>query len=372
MRMRLAILLTIAAAGCGCDEAAPATAETPAETVRTAPADPAAPTVVREGLPALTSGPLVVDPGGFALGIVDPKARFEVVATLHNSGPTPITITTVKSTCGCTVPQNLKGRVIDPGETIPFSTTFTAPAALMDKSSKILMQFNAGGQSQHVLFEITATVALAVRSEPPYLDALDGVSTGQVQVVSVDGRPFRILSAGGEPPEYADGFDPARDEPRNAYTLQWNVTYADQAACDEARYWWVIETDHPDAPLVPVEIRHDCTGTRRLGPVRQQQWFFTDYVALLGEVRAGRPVEADVQIEKLRGRQTLRVDAVESLSPDATAELVDVTDAPGDKHTLVRVRFTPRAGYRGLLYADVLIKTETGDQDLAFICTVKE
>jgi hypothetical protein len=312
-----------------------------------------------------------MNPGGFALGIVDPRAQFETVSTLYNSGTTPITITTVKSTCGCTVPENLQGRMIEPGETIPFSTTFTAPAALMEKSAKILMQFNAAGQSQHALFEITATVALAVRAEPPYVEALKGVNAGQVRVSSIDGAPFRILSAYGQAPAYADGFDPARDEPRGAYTLQWNILYPQQADCDAAKYWWVIETDHPDAPLVPVEIRHDCTGKRRLGAVQQQQWFFTDYLTLLGRVRADRPVEAEVQIEKLRGRPTLRVEAVESLSPDATVELAGVTDEAGDKHTLVRVRFTPRAGYEGLLYADVLVKTETGDQDVAFICTVE-
>jgi hypothetical protein len=334
-------------------------------------ADASGAQVVREGLPALTRGPLVMNPGGFALGNVDPRAQFETVSTLHNSGTTPITITTVKSTCGCTVPENLQGRVIEPGETIPFSTTFTAPAALMEKSSKILMQFNAAGQSQHALFEITATVALAVQAVPPHVEALKGVSAGQVTVSSIDGAPFRILSAYEQAPVYADGFDPANDEPRGTYTLNWSILYPQQADCDAAKYWWVIETDHPDAPLVPVEIRHDCTGSRRLGSVRQQQWFFTDYVALLGRVRAGGPVEADVEIEKMRGCPTLRVDAVESRSPDATAELVDVTDEAGDKHTLVRVRFTPRAGYEGLLYADVLIKTETGDQDVAFICTVE-
>lgn len=368
MRIGLAILLTIAAAGCGRDDAAPAPAPQP--DAPAAKPDRPAPQVVRQGLPPLTRGSLVIDPGGFALGIVAPNAEFETVATIRNIGAEPVTITVVKSTCGCTVPEDLKGQVIEPGKTIPFTTLFTAPGAVMDKTSKVLLQFGAGAEQQHALFEITATVALAVRAVPPYLDALEGVTEGQIRVESLDGRPFRILSAGGRPPAYADGFDPARDEPRSAYALRWSVKYADEAACEKARYWWVIETDHPDAPLVPVEIRHNCTGDRRLGGVRERQWFFTDYVALLGRVKGGEPVEAEVEIEKFGGRQTLRVDGVQSLTPDATAELIDVQDSADDKFTECRVRFTPRRGYEGLLYADVLFKTETGDQDVPFLCTV--
>jgi hypothetical protein len=248
--------------------------------------------------------------------------------------------------------------------------TFTAGNAPGAKDAKVWMKFQFGGQQQAVVMRIEALIAMAVRADPPHIDALKGVTSGQLRVESMDDRPFAILSAYGRPAVHAEGFDPGRDEPRSAYTLQWNVEYADDADCPKARYWWVIETDHPECPVLPVEIRHECTGAHRLRRPRLQGWFFPEYVVNLGRSKGGERVEVDVELQKLRDGMTLRVDSVESMTPDATAELVEVTDSPDTKFTNCRVRFTPRRGYEGLLYADVMFHTETGGQDVAFITRV--
>jgi hypothetical protein len=362
--LRLVIFLTIAASGCGGGD----TATPPADQTATE----ADVRVVRTGLAPMTKGPLVIDPGGFELGIVPPSSAYQIVATLRNTSSAPITIITVKSSCMCTDPENLEGRVIGAGETMPFTTSFEGPATPGDKAAYVRLVFSQGGNTWPAAVKINATVALAVRSLPPYVDALKGVTRGQLQVESVDGQPFRILSAYGQEPVHADGFVPGRDEPRAAYMLNWNVEYVPGADCKAARYWWVLETDHPECPLLPVEIRHDCTGARRLEGARgERQWFYTEYLVNLGVLKAGAPVEADVEMQKFGGRKTLRVDAVESLTPDATAELVKADDSPESEFTICRVRFTPRPGFKGLLYADVMIRTETGDFDLPFIARVE-
>ncbi len=56
----------------------------------------------------------------------------------------------------------------------------------------------------------------------------------------------------------------------------------------------------------------------------------------------------------------------EVLSFDTTAELLSFTEAPG-RNTTARVRFTPRPDYKGLLYEMVMIKTDSGDMDLALV-----
>jgi hypothetical protein len=325
---------------------------------------------VRSGLPPISKGPLVIDPGGFQLGIIPPNSVYETVATLRNRGSVPVRITATQSSCICTVPEGLEGAVIPPGGSHPFTMTYTGRTAPGPKTAKVILEFEQGGLKSHVLIQIEADIAMAVRAEPAFANALKGVTSGQLRIDSLDGRPFRILSAYGEAPVYVDGFDPGRDEPRTAYTLLWKVEYPTEADCANARYWWVVETDHPDCPVLPVEIRHDCTGARRLGKVREQRWFFPEYLVNLGQLKGGETVEADIELQKIRGRTTLRIDSVESLTPDATAELVEVIDSPDTEFMVCIVRFTPRRGHEGVLYADVVFRTEAGDQDFPFISRV--
>ncbi|MCH8835857.1 MAG: hypothetical protein IH925_07905, partial [Proteobacteria bacterium] len=86
-----------------------------------------------------------------------------------------------------------------------------------------------------------AAVVLVVQSLGPQV---------QLQIVSIDGRP----------PVFADGFDPASGVPRSAYTVRWHVPPRSIDDCAGARLWWVVETDHPDCPILPLRIRHECTG----------------------------------------------------------------------------------------------------------------
>ncbi|MHC4765620.1 MAG: DUF1573 domain-containing protein, partial [Planctomycetota bacterium] len=275
MHLRLAILLTAAAAGCGRQDAAP----TPVPAEASPPAVVWPPKVEPVGLPPIQRGPLVIDPGGFQLGTVLPGSAHETHGTIRNSGTAPVAIASARSTCMCTVPEGLEGAVIPPGGSHPFSVTYTAGHEPGSKDAKVWVKFQAGGEPQAAVIKIDALISMAVRSDPPYVDALKGVTSGQLRVESMDRRPFRILSAYGRPPAHADGFDPGRDEPRTAYTLRWHVEYPDpdEADCFRSTYWWVIETDHPECPVLPVEIRHDCTGAHRLRRARPQGWFFSEY-----------------------------------------------------------------------------------------------
>ncbi|MHC4080258.1 MAG: DUF1573 domain-containing protein [Planctomycetota bacterium] len=371
MRLTLAILLTIAVAGIGCEDAAtqPAAADGAAAEAGPARASKPEPVIVRTGLAPLTWGPLVIDPGGFNLGTIPPNAVYKTMSSIRNEGSAPVTITAAKSSCMCTVPKGLEGTVIPAGGSHPFSMTFTSSDAPGGKNAKVFVQFEYGGQRQHARIEIDADVAMVVRSEPPYVDALNGVSSGTVRVESADGRPFSILSAYGEDPVYADGFDPDAEDARNAYTLQWNVEFPTMSGCDNAKLWWVVETDHPGCPVLPLRIRHDCTGLLADADHMERGWIFREYLANLGSVKAGVPVEVDVDLRRLPSLQRITVTGVESLNPDATAELVEAREGTG-LYTTCTVRFTADRDYEGLLYAMVLFRTESGDKDVAFVARV--
>jgi hypothetical protein len=266
MRLGYAILLTIAVTGFGCDQTA---RESSAEMEEAAEAEAA----VRAQKPK----PVIVR--------------------------TPMTITSAKSSCMCTVPKGLEGSVIPPGGSHPFSMTFTTSDAPGAKDAKVWVYFEAGGEAQHLMVRIEADVALVVRSEPPYVDALNGVASGTVRIESTDGKPFSILSTYGGDPVFADGFDPQVDDARTAYTLQWDVAFPTMSGCDNAKLWWVVETDHPDCPVLPLRIRHDCTGLRADADHQQRGWIFREYLANLGSVKAGVPVEVEVDLRRLPSLQ---------------------------------------------------------------------
>ena len=62
------------------------------------------------------------------------------------------------------------------------------------------------------LSDVTGVPFLPSEDLPASLASQDAAveTSGQLRVTSIDGRPFRILSAYGKAPVYGDGFDPAR------------------------------------------------------------------------------------------------------------------------------------------------------------------
>lgn len=317
-------------------------------------------------LPDLVEGALRVSPGGLDFGLVAPNSAHQAHLTLHNTGTRPITIVRVQPTCLCTAPQDLSGTVIPPGGSVPFSSGFQAPTETGPKSARIQLIFADGSQNRSLMVPLLGEITMAIRAEPPFVDALKGTTDGQVRLRAIDGRPFRVLSADGTAPVHSDGFDPGRDGPRDAYTLSWHVPARGIDDCAGARLWWVVETDHPECPILPLRIRHDCTGSLS-DPLRHQRgWVFKEPIVSLGAIVAGVPVEADVD---LHNRGGVPITGVESLSPDATAQLL--SSAPGSGTTTTcRVRFTPARGARGMLYAMVLFRSPAGDKDVAFVARV--
>ena len=318
-------------------------------------------------------GTLEVAPGGFDFGTVAPNTIHEVRMRLTNRGTEPIAIVMTSADCKCTVPEELDGTIIAPGETIPMIATIDMRAAPGPMESNVLLNFKTGQQPiQHARIKFTGEVAMAVRAEPPYVDALKGVTSGTVRVESMDGRPFRVITAGAGPPRYADGFDPARDEPRLAYTLRWEVHYPTRTEdCAGERLWWVVETDHPDCGVLPLRIRHECTGLLMDRTYEERGWMFHQYMLNAGVVRAGEPVELDVGVKRLDERATCGINGAESQTPDATAEFVGILEPPGEGST-VRLRFTAKSGTAGLLYAMVNFKSPTGDKAIAVLARVVE
>ncbi len=311
----------------------------------------------------VTVGSLRIEPGGFDYGMIPPNSTHEFTTVFRNLGSRPIELVEAKPDCACTTPQDVSGTIIPPGGSVPFHATFNAPTEPGSKTARLILIFNDAGQQRRALITLDGMITMPVRADPPYVGAQRGVTTGRTRVQSVDGRPFQIISTNGETPIFADGFDPQKDQLRNTYDVQWTIPPRTTANCQGMRLWWVIETDHPDCPTLPMRVRHECTGLKADPNWRQRTWRFSEFIAQLGALQGGVPIDVEVDIVN---EKNVRIYAAQSRSSDADAELVSTSRKNGDT-TTCRVRLTPRRGFEGMLYAMVLFRSDSGSKDIAFI-----
>ncbi len=328
-----------------------------------APVEPTAPSAASPGpqtVPPASALRVAIEPPEIDFGEVGPNVDLPGSFKIYNRGTAPLTVARSQTSCKCTAADDLTGQVIPAGAFTPLNATLTTSATPGPKDAKVFLQFQ--GYEGMVQAKLAATVVLPIESEPPYVDALKGVSSGVLQVRARDGQPFRIISSNGEPPDYVD-FDPAADALRSEYQVRWSVA---GMPCQGMRLWWILETDRSDCPILPARIRHECTGSRADPNRFQRQWTFKEYLVNAGRVSAGQPVELEIDIDNRGGAQ---IESVQSLTPGSRARLLDASDL-GDRETRCRVEFTPDAGMQGLLYARLRVMSTTGDGEIAIVAQV--
>ena len=304
--------------------------------------------------------PLVIDPPLRDFGVVAPGSRHPTTFVLRNAGSAPLTIARAQPSCKCTDVTLIDGKTLAPGESVELGATLAVPDSPGLKDAKVMISVN--GFPGVVVAAMQADVTFPVRVDPAYVDALKGVSSGVVTLRSVDGTPFRVLSAGGRPPRI-QGFDAVTDSPRNEYRLEWSA--ADLGS--PLPQWWVIDTDRADCPQLPLRIRHESTGSR-FDPGRLTRfWFAPESIVLAGRVKAGGTATLRTSIEHLNPSAQGRVtnpewSAVRGLrvpGGEGTAELVSAQPRGGD-FVDIAFRFTPASGRSGPMYVPVEITTGSG------------
>lgn len=321
----------------------------------------------------LPPGALAVEfePAQMDFGVLSPGEEVRGTSRIWNVGSEPLRIVKSITSCGCTSADDLAGRVIPPGGSTEFATTMHMKSGLGEKKEKITVYF-AGDTERVAVQYYTAEVSLPVRLQPPHLAASrhDGnmwvhTLTGEITVSSIDGKPFRILASHGRPPEFV-GFDPDHDEPRNRYTIRWDLGIFGDGVIP---WFWVIETDRPDAPVVDARIQHSSTvPTRQPG----RPWQPLDQRILVGEVYADVPFEISTAVEYGGGRAPDPSRAgVVSESPDMTARLLEV-QVDGE-FLRYRVEITPGFHVQpGLLYGTIAVSAGGFDSAVAIIGRVVE
>ena len=353
----LSILAGGALVGCGGETPAATSAERPASPPKV---DPPARDMGSGTRPARGSvagnpsgwPPVEFEPAQMDFGVLSPGAAARGTTRIWNVGPEPLRIIRSVTSCGCTAAEDLAGRVIPPGGFTEFSTTMNMKTGLGEKREKITIIFE-GYEAASAIHFFTAEVSLPVRVTPPHITASRRSGggwvhspSGQLGVESTDGRPFRILRAHGAPPQFV-GYDPRTDPPRSRYTIRWDMTRFQGGAIP---WFWVIETDRPDCPVLDVRIRHAST----LAPRPQgRPWVPKDQRILVGIVQNGQPFEVTTKLEFVPSYPPdPTTAAVASESSFLGAELVEVQR--DGQFLQYRVRLTPQAA-PGLLYGKLSV-----------------
>lgn len=321
-----------------------------------ASAPPPKPDTARKPIP---KPPITVSPAEIDLGECRPHEKKPGTFTLTNTGAAPMKVASAKPSCKCTDLEDISGKVIAPGESLSFSVNMKMPAAPGSKRAEVFVTFE--GFQAPIVTRLKALIKLAVAADPPHLYAVKDKTTGVaatsgvLTVTSGDGKPFRVLASNMTAPVFVD-FDPAKDAPRSSYQLAWDIS---DWSCEGMRWWWIIETDHPECPILPCEVQHECTGSRADPSIMSRGWFPKDRLVNLNVIKPGEEQTLEIDISPSRDGKVQPITAVESASPHVVASLVEMT--PAGTGAVVKFKVRAAESARGLIDTHLIFKSSTGD-----------
>jgi Protein of unknown function (DUF1573) len=336
---------------------------------------PTAPQASPAGQAPAQMPPVTVTPPKVNFGKVGPESVNPATFTVTNVSGSPLKIVKATPSCKCTAISPVEGKTIEPGQSIDVSASLKTPSTPGIRDAKVFLMFE--GYRAPVILELVGDVVMDVVCEPPFVDALQGRTNGTIKVFAQDGKPFRILSAGAAAPVFAGatkGFDPAKDQPLNAYEIAWNV-----AGLTALPIWWVVETDRASAPLLPLRVRNENTGGKWDMARFDRQWHLKDGIVFIGALQSGKPLEYTIELEyynppskdptKARAKKPNwgTVKSVKSKDPTLTIEVIEHKQL-GDEQVEIKIRVTGSTAKT--IYTDCIIETETGSAHMPLIAKV--
>jgi hypothetical protein len=308
------------------------------------------------------TGPVRVEPAVAKLGKVQPNSTTSATFRLTNTTAAPLRVANAIPSCKCTAISEVIGKIIGPGETIEMKAALKAPPTPGERDAKVFVSFD--GVKNPVVVTLVGDVEMPIIAEPAFVDALKGVTKGTIAVRSQDGTPFRIVSAGGKPLSGAAAA---------SHSIAWDL--ADRAASNTLPIWWVIETDRPDCPLIPLRVRNENTGSKWDMARFERQWHVKDQIVFVPSLVAGKPTEVTIELEHYNPRKAPVLAnwaanaAVQSKVPDVKVELIEAKSLSAEAAEL-RVRLTPAAGTTGSREGGLVVSTATGSADVPFVVRI--
>ena len=286
------------------------------------------------------------EPASLRMGYVSPESVITSEFTLVNDSQEPLMVKEIKRGCSCTEVTFQAGE-IPPGGSRKGLATFTAGLTPTVKNNKVRILFE---NHSPMTLPMNAMVSRAVHVEPPnfrmhaksYFDGPVVRTRSRVQLVATDSRPFRVLSSGGRPPiAVSGGGDPS--SPSAAQSVMIDIGVYDKETLldpqgNKMPPFWIIETDHPDAPVVEVRVLHRENSPHRRE--KEREWVFVENRVVVDAVDPGKAVQFEIPIiwNALEGQRTQQIIAAESNSPEFEASLVGMKRDGRKSKAIIEIR----------------------------------
>jgi hypothetical protein len=351
-----------------------AKAITPVAAPAPAPATPIA--AVDEA--SLDPATVRVTPGRFDFGLMAPGSITSRTVQLRNVGSKPIEVLGSKKSCSCTM-VDVTPTVLQPGDEIPVTATMTAGLRQADKSTvKVILQYATHAPTT---IGVEGLISLPVKVEPSDIrmhskgyDDPAYRTKGLIQLTSADKKPFRVIRSGGKDSVF---LLPVVDSTTLSlkHQLRWSLEgYDSETGLNESGElvpeFWMVETDHPGAPLVGVPLNHRI---HRLQPRGSRPWFTIDRFGVIDPVDAGGSVDFMLPLNGNRLPTTSDpVYMVDSDTPAFRAELISSTPGPDGKVMNLLIRITPAGTTSGPYTGKLLLKSANWEAPFSVIGFVRD
>ena len=316
-----------------------------------------------EAAPATaTEHRIASDPGRLELGWLRPNETGEGVVRLLNTSDEIVNILRVTTSCSCTTSElSEEQKILKPGDSTELVVGLKAGANTGPMVQRAYVWYE-GSRAPYELF-IVADVSHAVKTDPIFVNLLGVNRAGMIRLESLDGRPFRVLSADGKAPKVFDlaGAEVDASKPAQSVMVQYDYT---GVAEEDLNRWFLIETDHPDALELPLRVMHAS-----LYQVKESRptWTLATDRLVLGRMQAGESVEKELMIKAVKGAED--VTEVRIDHPGLDAEIVGSRMINRD--LMVKVRIKATGGATGLLKAKLIVTAESQPQEADVIVRVE-
>ena len=299
--------------------------------------------------------PLRVDTDALALGYVRPQQTVTRTILLHNMGEERIEITRTTASCACTALKP-EEKFIEPGGSVEFTVQYDASQNIgpINKDVRVFCD----GFSRPFTTKVTGEVTYGVQLNK---NGLRGIlqRAGLITLDSIDGEPFNVISINGDTPDFA-GFDPAEDEPRNSYIIQYN--WVDRAVEDLPR-WVVVETDHPEGRMMDLRVIIPDVQTNNILVRSSHKFRPMEDRILIPELATGQPETFTLELKGI-GKASADTVVFSTDSEDVSVELVGREADPKGNTITYTLRASAAPTASGFVSA--VIDVTAGDRTTAF------
>ncbi len=291
---------------------------------------------------------LTIEPATFEAGDMKPSEKRTASFRLTNTSDSTLELEDVRSTCWCAAGE-VKDRSLEPGESVTMEATLEAPPepGLLERAIYIYGK----GYAQPAILTLRADVNYGIRTRIEF-DSEEQTRLGIVHLESADGKAFRVISANFASPVFVDGFDPAHDAPRAVYTIRYDLSAAPPGMLPP---WFLVETDHPDSPVIDLAVVPEGEEVRRLRP-----WILSTGRVMLGQFHPGGWRDFVVT---LRGVREDPLNSIESLETEPGAARVALMGVePSSDGTRARFRVSAEPTERGVVFEKLTIQVNGHDE----------